>query len=321
MNDFIRRVHPELRSALQHMTPFVLPGDLESARQIPQSPRHPSDRVSIRDLTIPGADGRGMMLRAYEPADRDPAAAPALLWIHGGGYVMGHPGYDDNLCLTFAEAAGCVVFSPDYRLAPEHPFPAGLEDCYATLVWIHQSAESLGLDPTRVAVAGPSAGGGLTAALSLLARDRGGPSICFQMPLYPMIDDRNMTPSSHEIMHPAVWNEYNNVAAWDLYLGGRTEEVSPYAAPIRATDLSGLPPTYTCVGQLDPFRDETLEYVTRLAQAGVDVEFHLYPGGYHAFEVAAPDAEISIRARIEYVQALKRALRRQPSVSPVPLKK
>jgi len=309
--NFIRRVHPELRSALQHMTPFVLPGDLESARQIPQPPRNPSDRVTIQDRMIPGADGRDMLLRVYEPKDRDSKDAPALLWIHGGGYVMGHPGYDDNLCLAFAETAGCVVFSPDYRLAPEHPFPAGLEDCYAALVWLHRSAASLGIDPARVAVAGASAGGGLTAALALLARDRGGPSICFQMPLYPMIDDRNITPSSRELMHPAVWNEYNNVAAWEMYLNGQTEDVSPYAAPIRAKDLSGLPPTYTCVGQLDPFRDETIEYVARLAQAGVDVEFHLYPGGYHAFEVAVPEAEVSIRARNEYIQALARALQRR----------
>jgi len=308
--NFIRRVHPELRSALKHMNAFVLPEDLEAARQTPQPPRNHTDKVAVFDRTISGADGRDMLLRVYEPADRDLEEAPALLWIHGGGYVMGHPGYDDNLCLSMAEAAGCVVFSPDYRLAPEHPFPAGLEDCYATLCWIHRSAESLGIDRQRVAVAGPSAGGGLTAALSLLARDRGGPSICFQMPLYPMIDDRNITPSSREITHPAVWNEYNNIAAWEMYLGGRKDDVPPYAAPIRAADLTGLPPAYTCVGQLDPFRDETLEYVARLSQAGVDVEFHLYPGGYHAFEIAAPDAEISVRARNEYIQALTRALRR-----------
>ena len=309
--DFLHRIHPELRSALRDLTAFVLPDDLERARRIPQPPRNPSDKVEVRDRTIPGADGREMLLRIYEPKDRDPDAAPALLWIHGGGYVMGHPGYDDNLCMTFAEEAGCIVFSPDYRLAPEHPFPAGLEDCYAALVWISRSAETLGIDRTRVAVAGASAGGGLTAALALLARDRGGPSICFQMPLYPMIDDRNVSPSSREITYPGVWNSYNNIAAWEMYLDGTPEEVPPYAAPIRATDLSGLPPTYTCVGQLDPFRDETIEYVARLAQAGVDVEFHLYPGGYHAYEVAAPEAEVSIRTRNEYVQALARALRQR----------
>lgn len=310
--EFVKRVHPELQDVLQQLPEFHLPGDLEKARKNPQPAFRKSDQVTIHDRTIQGAGGQEMLVRIYEPVKRDENGVPALLWIHGGGYVMGHPGYDDNLCQTFAEAAGCIVFSPDYRLAPEHPFPAGLEDCYATLVWIHEQAESFGIDRERVAIAGASAGGGLTAALALLARDRGGPHICFQMPLYPMIDDRNTTPSSHEITHPAVWNRNNNVAAWAMYLGKEgAEEVSPYAAPSRAENLAGLPPTYTCVGQLDPFRDETMDYVMRLAQAGVDVEFHLYPGGYHAFEVAVPDAEISIRTRNDYVRALAGALRRK----------
>lgn len=308
--DFAKRVHPGLRDALTTLPAFRLPDDLAEARNNPQPERIHSTRVAIRDHTIPGAGGQDMMVRIYTPQPEGDAKRPALLWIHGGGYVMGHPGYDDNLCQAFAEAAGCLVFSPDYRLAPEHPFPAGLEDCYATLVWMQESAETFGIDATRLAVAGASAGGGLTAALALLARDRGGPDICFQMPLYPMIDDRNVLPSSHEITHPAVWNRNNNVAAWRMYLGeggSGKGEVSPYAAPLRADNLAGLPPLYTCVGQLDPFRDETIEYVSRLARAGVDVEFHLYPGGYHAFEHAVPDAEVSIRAKNDYVRALAEA--------------
>jgi acetyl esterase/lipase len=143
-----------------------------------------------------------------------------------------------------------------------------------------------------------------------MARDKGGPSLCFQLPLYPMLDDRNLTPSSHEITHPAVWNRANNLVAWEMYLGGPAGggDTSLYAAPGRADDLAGLPPTYTCVGQLDPFRDETIEYVTRLAQAGVEVEFHLYPGGYHGFEHVVPTAGISRRARTEYINAMARAL-------------
>jgi acetyl esterase/lipase len=173
------------------------------------------------------------------------------------------------------------------------------------------AAEELNIDLSRIAIGGASAGGGLCAALALMARDRGGPSICFQMPLYPMIDDRNMTPSSHEITDPAVWNRANNVAAWTMYLGEHARgDISPFAAPSRATNLAGLPPAYTCVGQLDPFRDETMDYVARLAQAGVDVEFQLYPGCYHGFEHVVPKAEISGRARNGYINALARAFTR-----------
>jgi acetyl esterase/lipase len=234
-----------------------------------------------------------------------------MLWIHGGGYVMGHPDMDDALCERFVQAAKSVVVSVDYRLAPEHPYPAAIDDCYAALTWMTDKAELLGIDLDRVAIAGASGGGGLTAALALMARDKGGPALIFQMPLYPMIDDRSITASSHEITAVnAPWNRKNNLAAWNMYLGNRTEdsEVSPYAVPSRAESLAGLPPTYTCVGQLDLFRDETIEYVARLAQAGVDVEFHLYPGTFHNFEGMVPQAEVSQRASQSYVDAIARAL-------------
>jgi acetyl esterase/lipase len=310
--DFVNRVAPELRQRLEQLPRFQLPEDLGKARQIPRPVLEKSKDVRITDRHILGADANEMLVRIYEPVSRDETELPALLWIHGGGYVMGHPDFDDNLCQEFVKVAGCIVVSPDYRLAPEHPFPAGLEDCYAALVWMTRAADELKIDVSRIAIGGASAGGGLTAALALLARDRGGPAICFQMPLYPMIDDRNVTPSSHEITYPGVWNRQNNLAAWKMYLGGPGEgDISPYAAPSRARDLSGLPPLSTCVGQLDPFRDETIEYVARLAQAGVEVEFHLYPGAYHGFEHAEPQAEISIRARNDYVNALARAFHRR----------
>ncbi len=308
--DFVSRVAPELREMLTIFPPIELPEGLEEARNAPQIPAQKSEHVRISSRIIEGADKQEMLVKLYQPAKQESRKLPAMLWIHGGGYVLGHPDSDDGLCQEFAEGAGCVVVSVDYRLAPEHPYPAPLEDCYAALVWMTNAAEELNIDLARIAIGGLSAGGGLTAALALLARDRGGPSIAFQMPLYPMIDDRNVTPSSYEITDKlAIWNRGNNLAAWRMYLGEHMNgEISPYAAPARAKNLSGLPPTYTCIGQLDPFRSETIEYVARLAEAGVPVEFHLYPGGYHAFEFLNPETEFGKRVKNEYIRAVARAL-------------
>ncbi|OKP95208.1 alpha/beta hydrolase [Paenibacillus sp. P46E] len=307
--DFINRVAPELRQGVADLPPFHLPGDLDSARGDIQYPAERSELVRITERYLSVAGSYQMLVRIYEPAERNGKALPGLLWTHGGGYVLGHPGGDDALCESFVIAANCVVVSPDYRLAPEHPFPAAIEDSYAALVWLADINNELNVDLARIAVGGASAGGGLAAALALMARDKGGPALCFQLPLYPMIDDRNDTPSSYEITHSSVWNRENNLAAWEMYLGGTSGgDTSPYAAPSRADNLADLPPAYTCVGQLDPFRDETIEYVTRLAQAGVEVEFHLYPGGYHGFEHAVPSAGISRRTREDYINAMARAL-------------
>lgn len=267
------------------------------------------ESVSIEDRFIPGPEGGpDIRIRIYGPAVRN-EILPGTLWIHGGGYVVGNPEMNDDLCSLFVTEAQCVVVSVDYRLAPENPFPAPLEDCYTALEWFAEHAADLGVDASRLAVAGNSAGGGLTAAVSLLARDRQGPSLIFQMPLYPMIDDRNTTPSSHAIVDERIWNRELNLKGWAMYLGeDHRGEVSPYAAVSRATDLSGLPPTYTCVGELEPFRDETIDYIARLSRAGVPTEFHLYPGSFHGFEIVVPQAEISKRAKAQYVDALKRAL-------------
>ncbi len=310
--DFINRVDPELREALMQFPVLQLPDGLAAARQTPIPPTGNFELVQISERFILGGDRQKMLVKIYEPVNRDMSKLPVLLWSHGGGYVLGHPNGEDSLCESFVKAANCVVISPDYRLAPEHPYPAAIEDCYAALVWMTRTAEELNIDLTRVAVGGGSAGGGLTAALALMARDRGGPEICFQMPLYPMIDDRNVTFSSYEIIDKqAVWFRSNNIEAWRMYLGNHANGViSQYAAPTRAKNLAGLPPTYTCVGQLDPFRDETIDYVTRLTKAGVEVEFQLYPGCFHAFEHIVPDAEISQRAKNGYIKALARALNR-----------
>lgn len=306
-----KRILPELREVYSQFPGFQLEGNLEWSRGLVSAPPvKRSEHVNTTSRKIPGAAGE-MLVKIYEPAGRNVDKLPAMMWIHGGGYVLGHPDMDDELCERFVQTARCVVVSVDYRLAPEHPYPAAIEDCYAGLVWMTEEAESLGIDVNRVAIAGASGGGGLTAALALMARDKGGPSIIFQMPLYPMLDNRNITPSSHEITEDgAIWNRTDNLAAWNMYLGEENDAsgISPYAVPSRAENLAGLPPTYTCVGQLDLFRDETIEYVTRLAQAGVDVEFHLYPGCFHLFEILVPEAEVSQRAVQSYMDALARAL-------------
>ncbi len=303
-------VHPELIPIMDGL-PIV---DLHK-REIPEGFELPviesSPLVKTTSRMIQGPDSE-LLMKIYEPVDRTEAPLPALLWIHGGGYILGHPDVDDPLCEQFVLRANCVVASIDYRLAPEHPYPAALEDCYAGLQWMADSAEEWNIDMARLAIGGASAGGGLTAALALLARDRGGPKLLFQMPLYPMIDDRNLTPSSFEIHRenfPRVWNREMNKLAWSMYLGAAAnDEIPPYAAAARARDLTGLPPTYTCVGVLDPFRDETIDYVTRLAQADVPVEFHLYPGCYHGFDGIYSDTVVGARARNEYIDAMARAL-------------
>ncbi|SEJ38347.1 alpha/beta hydrolase [Paenibacillus polymyxa] len=309
--DFENRLLPELRSVIAQFPGFQLEENLELSRSYLSSPPiEQSEHVRTTSRMIPSVAGE-ILVKIYEPAQRTDVKLSAMLWIHGGGYVMGHPDMDDALCERFVQAANCVVVSVDYRLSPEHPYPAAIDDCYAALTWMTDEAELLGIDLDRVAIAGASGGGGLTAALALMARDKGGPALIFQMPLYPMIDDRNVTASSHEITADnAPWSRKNNLTAWNMYLGNRTEdsEVSPYAVPSRAESLAGLPPTYTCVGQLDLFRDETIEYVARLAQAGVDVEFHLYPGTFHNFEGMVPQAEVSQRASQSYVDAIARAL-------------
>lgn len=311
-----KRVLPELRAILNNAPRFDLSKDLDKMRSFQPPKLEGASKVSEVNITTRHFQGSESELRVkiYEPKDRATTVLPAVYWIHGGGYVLGSPDGDDGFCEYMVNEVHCVVVSIDYRLAPEHPYPAAIEDCYAGLKWTAEHADELQIDPARLAIAGASAGGGLTAALALMARDRGGPEIAFQMPLYPMLDDRNETESSYEVNEenmPLAWNRESNIIAWDMYLGSvRSDEISPYAAPSRADDLSKLPPAYTFIGQLDPFRDETIDYVARLAQAGVPVEFHLYPGCFHGFDAIFNEVEVSKRARSECIYALKKALNR-----------
>ncbi len=266
----------------------------------------PLKGAANREVAVPRDDSSAVRVRVYSPKQLPQedgqgwVLLPALLWLHGGGYAIGVPEIDHAMIARFLAAAPCVVIVPDYRLSVEAPYPAALNDCYDTLLWVRNHAAELGVRTDQLFVGGNSAGGGLTAALSLLARDRGEVKIAFQMPLYPMIDDRMLTPSSQNNTAP-VWDSLLNRWAWNLYLGSLAEvttqqEVPAYAAPARAEDFGRLPPTATFVGDLEPFRDETIAYVEQLRASGVPVEFEIYPGCYHGFDTVYPGAEVSKRA-------------------------
>jgi acetyl esterase/lipase len=266
----------------------------------------PNDRVVCEDRTAPGLDGDpDVPVRVYRPVDLT-GTAPGLYYIHGGGMILGSIEGEHQSALALCEALGCVLVSVEYRLAPEHPHPAPVHDCYAGLVWMADHADELGIDPDRLAIYGASAGGGLTIGTALMARDRGTPQLCFQMPIYPMIDDRNDTPSSHEITDVGIWDRAGNIEAWAWYLGDG--EPDAYAAPARADDVAGLPPTFIDVGELDLFRDEDISFALRLLEAGVPTELHVHPGAYHGSEAFAPDAALSQRISALRLDALRRAL-------------
>ena len=270
--------------------------------------------VTSQDQFAPGLQGDpAVRVRVYRPNDQ-PDKLPALLWIHGGGYVMGDIEQDDRLMKQMVKRIDCVTVSVDYRLAPEHPFPAPVEDCYAALKWLFAHAVELGVEPSRIAIGGASGGGGLAAGLVLLARDRGEVQVAFQLLIYPMIDDRNVTPASYAITDPRMWNRESNRLGWKAYLGrdGGGPDVSAYAAAARATDLTNLPPAYIPVGALDLFVDENIEYAQRLIQAGVPTELHVYPGAFHGFDLFAPSAKVSKQFKADRDSALKRALHDAP---------
>jgi acetyl esterase/lipase len=273
----------------------------------------PMNGVSTEDRQAPGPEGApDVFVRIYQPTAR-PDTLPALLWIHGGGYVLGSVAGDDLVARHLAQVAQCVVASVEYRLAPECPFPAPVEDCYAALKWLAAQSAELGVNPARIAIGGASAGGGLAAGLALLTRDRAAVAVAFQLLIYPMLDDRNIAPATAAVPDTLVWTRENNRMGWRAYLGCEPggADISPYAAAARATDLHGLPPAYMAVGDLDLFVDENITYAQRLLAAGVPTELHVYPSAFHGFNGVAPSAEISRRFNADRTQALKRMLHRE----------
>lgn len=257
--------------------------------------------VAVRSGTV------SLSLRVYRPMDEAPLEQhPVVLFIHGGGMVMGSAREDDPIASRLAAEVGAVVVSVDYRLAPEHPYPAALRDCLSALAWVREQADALRIDPERLAIYGMSAGGGLALATALANRDNGGSPPALVMAIYPMIDDRCITASSHEIQTLGAWDRAANEEAWSLYLSGRVADA--YAAPARATDLERFPATFIDVGALDLFRDECITFAQRLMQASVPTTLLVYPGCFHGAELAAPAAAVSKRIWAARTEALRRAL-------------
>jgi len=222
-----------------------------------------------------------------------------VYYTHGGGMFMGNRFFAADQLAGWVDSLGVTVVTVEYRLAPEHPDPAPVEDCYAGLVWMAKNATELGIDPERIVICGESAGGGLAVGTALLARDRGGPELAGQMLIYQMLDDRNVTFSTEQFDGVGLWDRTSNATGWTALLGERrgTDAVSCYAAPARAEDLSGLPPAFIDVSSTESFRDEAVAYADMLWKAGVQAELHVWPGVPHGFDIFVPDAQISVAAR------------------------
>ncbi len=287
---------PEVRAAMMDKAVAALPPD------------NPS--VSVETIYIPGLEGApDVRVLAYRPVQAE-GPLPVLLHLHGGGYVVGSPERKGTEHRKLAVELGCAIYSVDYRLAPETPFPGSIEDCYAVLKWLNGNASELGIDKDRIGVMGESAGGGLAACLALMACGRAEFSLLFQHLISPMLDDRTaINPDTNPLAGEFAWTREDNAFGWSALLGASlgTPDVSPYASAARAGDLSGLPSTFLSVAALDLLMEEEMEYARRLARAGVPVEMHVYPGAYHGFVPTCPKARVSIAAERDSREALRRA--------------
>jgi acetyl esterase/lipase len=309
-------IDPELAAYVEAMPTFDLNDPVAArtgfeamiasiVRELPEA-----GALDIEDRLVPGWEGDpDVKVRVYRPKAAAPSPVPGVVMIHGGGFIVGSVETEHIGAVMMAADLGAVVVSVEYRLAPEHAYPAALHDCYAALTFLHGEAAALGVDAARVAVVGASAGGGLAAATALLARDLGGPALCFQMLHIPELDDRLETPSMRAFVDSPVWSQPLAVQSWQAYLGdlSGSPDVPAHAAPARETNLRNLPPAYVSTAENDPLRDEGIAYALGLLQAGVSVELHQFPGTFHGSALVM-SAAVSKRAQRESSAVLRRAL-------------
>lgn len=314
------QVDPELRPLLDLMPdPGLDAATLSQVRRFAATPPEgpaallaAGGSVERSDHTVTAPDGAAVPLTVLRPSGQDRSTpVPVVYWIHGGGMVMGDRFSNIDIPLEWLVRFGAVVVTVDYRLAPEANGAVPVEDCYRGLLWVADHADELGVDPERLVVAGTSAGGGLAAGVTLLARDRGTPVIAAQLLVCPMLDHRNDTVSSHQFEQaPATWTRGMNAFGWRSVLGDTpAEAVTPYVSPALAEDLSGLPDTYVDAGSAEVFRDEDVAYASRIWAAGGQAELHVWAGGFHGFDALAPDATVSVAARRARTDWLGRVLR------------
>ncbi|MBN9178676.1 MAG: alpha/beta hydrolase [Microbacterium sp.] len=268
--------------------------------------------IDWEERVIPGPDGApDIEVTIFRPRGRDGEALPALYNIHGGGMIVGHRSWESGRVVDLVDELGVVGVTVEYRLAPEDPYPAGVEDCYAGFVWLAENAAELGVDPDRIVVMGGSAGGGFSAAVALLARDRQGPTMAGQLLLCPMIDNTNSSVASLQYDGIGTWLRELNLLAWDCVLGeelASSDAAPAYAAPSRAADLSNLPPAFIEVGAAELFRDEDVAYASRIWATGGQAELHVWAGGCHGFDMYMPDTEITRAALASRTSWLRRVL-------------
>ena len=307
------KLDPELVPLVERIPPLDA-SDPEAARNrsivlgVTTRPPASYEQIVKQDVPIETiTPGVTITLRTYG-VDRGREARPCLVFFHGGGWISGSVDGQDWRCVQLAAELDVVVVSVGYRLAPENPFPAAPEDAYSAFVWVSEHAEELGARPECIGLVGASAGGGLAAGVTLMTRDRSGPPVAFQCLLYPGLDDTMDTPSNRQFPDSPLWGSNHSVWAWRYYLGEDPGEVSPYAAPIREPDLRGLPPAYVMTSEIDPVRDEGLQYALRLLEAGVSCEIHNWAYTFHAFDFVGQSTEIGRRAIEDQLQWLRRAI-------------